>query len=184
MSRLLEDYVGIVAEDGIKTNKNAEFGGSLTVTGAITAPSGITGPVAGALTPTSYKVPTEVVIATNVIDAAETGKTFFLNSATAFVSTLPAPAAGLNFKFIMGATGPSGGNHTVVTAASANIIAGNLLYGPTDDAGTVDADADTLTFVASQAVPGDFVEVISDGTNYFVVGVAAVAEGITITKAG
>src|SRR5258707_188541 len=43
----------------------------------------------------------ETVTATNIILASESGKTFFLNSATEFVSTLPAPAAGLKFKFVV-----------------------------------------------------------------------------------
>ena len=38
---------------------------------------------------------TEAVTTTNVIAASETGTHFVLNSATAFVSTLPALAAGL-----------------------------------------------------------------------------------------
>src|SRR3972149_2841219 len=40
-------------------------------------------------------VPTEIVAATNVIAASESGTTFFLSHATEFASTLPAPAAGL-----------------------------------------------------------------------------------------
>ena len=66
---------------------------------------------------------TEVVTATNVIAAAESGTTFFLNAATEFVSTLPAPAAGLNFRFIVSAA-PSGASYTVVTTSSSNIIIG------------------------------------------------------------
>ena len=49
--------------------------------------------------------PTESVTTTNVITAAESGTTFFLNLAGGFTSTLPAPATGLNYKFIV-ATAP------------------------------------------------------------------------------
>jgi hypothetical protein len=125
---------------------------------------------------------TEVVTATNVITAAETGKTFFLNSATEFVSTLPAPAAGLNYKFIVTAA-PSGASYTVVTNASANVIKGNVVTSE-DAAGDFEtAGADTISFVDGQAVAGDMVEVHCDGTNWFAYGRSKVAAGITITTA-
>lgn len=125
----------------------------------------------------------EVVTTTNVIGASESGKTFFLSAATGFVSTLPAPAAGLRYKFIIGATAPSSGNHTVVTTSSANIIFGVLGVATVDDAGAIAASEDTITFVASTALAGDWVEVISDGTNWYVTGCATVAEAITTTQA-
>ena len=60
----------------------------------------------------------EIVTTTNVITREESGKTFILNSATAFVTTLPAVEAGLEFTFIAGATQVTGGNHTIVPNAS------------------------------------------------------------------
>lgn len=126
-------------------------------------------------------VPTENVTATNVITAAESGKTFFLNSATEFVSTLPAPAAGLRFTFIVVAA-PSGASYTVVTTSSANIIKGNQnsVAGDAGDFGTAD---DTISFVDGQSVAGDKVEVISDGTSWFAYAISKVAAGITFTQA-
>jgi hypothetical protein len=125
---------------------------------------------------------TEVVAATNVIAATETGTTFFLNHATEFVSTLPAPAAGLNFKFIV--TGaPSGASYTIVTNSSANIIKGNVVTSE-DAAGDFETSGgDTITFVDGQAVAGDMVELHCDGTNWFAYGRSKVAAGITITTA-
>ena len=64
---------------------------------------------------------TEAVTTTNVITAAESGTRFVLNSATAFVSTLPTPAAGLEYWFYIGATEPTT-SHTVVTASSAILL--------------------------------------------------------------
>lgn len=123
----------------------------------------------------------EIVTTTNVITAAESGKIFFLNSATEFVSTLPAPAAGLRYTFIVTAA-PSGASYTVVTTSSANIIKGlqNSVAGDAGDNGTAD---DTITFVDGQAVAGDKVEVISDGTNWFAYAISKVAAGITFTQA-
>lgn len=127
---------------------------------------------------------TEVVAATNVITAAESGKVFFLNHATEFVSTLPAPAAGLKFTFVV--TGaPSGASYTIVTTASNNIIKGQV-YTCEDAGGSGDSETsggDTITFVDGQSVAGDRVDVICDGTNWFAYCFAKVVAGITITTA-
>lgn len=126
---------------------------------------------------------TEAVTTTNVITAAESGTRFVLNSATAFVSTLPTPAAGLEYWFYIGATEPTT-SHTVVTASSANIIVGNVVS-PEDALGSVATvtDADTVTFVANKAVHGDYVHVWSDGTNWYLDGMCKVQDGITTTQA-
>ena len=123
---------------------------------------------------------TEAVTTTNVIAASETGTHFVLNTATAFVSTLPAPAAGLEFWFHIGATEPTT-SHTVVTTSSANIIQGNLAspdMNAASDVTTV-ADADVITFVASKAVHGDFAHVWCDGTNYYLDGMCKAFDGMT-----
>lgn len=125
---------------------------------------------------------TEVVAATNVITAAESGKVFFLNHATEFVSTLPAPAAGLNYTFIVSGA-PSGASYTIVTNSSANIILGHVVCsaGGTGDSET--SGGDTITLVDGQAVVGDRVDVSCDGTNWFVRASCKVVAGITITTA-
>lgn len=141
----------------------------------------LTSPVVN--TPT-IKDLTEVVSATNVIAATETGSVFFLNSATEFVSTLPAPAAGLKFRFIVSAA-PSGASYTIVTNSSANIILGHIVSAE-DANGSGDSETsggDTISFVDGQAVVGDMVEVFCDGTNWFAYGRSKVVAGITITTA-
>jgi hypothetical protein len=122
---------------------------------------------------------TEVVTTTNVITAAESGSTFILNSATAFVSTLPAKAAGLRFTFYAGATQVTGGNHTVVPNASDD----NTIYGEYLVAGvTVPASAEgSINWVADTILPGDRVELFNDGTNWYVSGAAAASGAITFT---
>src|SRR5215213_1051351 len=98
----------------------------------------------------------EVVTATNVITASESGKTFFLNSATEFVSTLPAAAAGLRYSFIVTAA-PASASYTVITpgaSGGANIILGHILSSQ-DAGGSADSETsggDTITFVDSKAV--------------------------------
>lgn len=126
----------------------------------------------------------EVVTAANVITAAENGKTFFLNSATEFASTLPAPALGLKYKFVVSAA-PSGASYTITTTSSANIIVGQATSAE-DAAGSVDFEAtgcDTISFVDAKAVIGDWVEVVSDGTNWFACGGCSVQDAITFTTA-
>lgn len=128
---------------------------------------------------------TEVVTATNVITAAESGKTFFLSSATEFVSTLPAAAAGLRYTFIVTAA-PSGADYTITTDSSANIIKGQVYTLDVNSATDPDFEvtgADTVSFVSAKAVAGDRVDVICDGTNWFVYGFCSVFDAITITTA-
>lgn len=119
----------------------------------------------------------EVVTGANVITAAESGKTFFLNAATGFASTLPTPALGLRFKFVIKAT-PTSGNHTVVTAGGVNIIDGMADVNSTL---VLASDEDSINFIANTAISGDWVEVISDGDAYYVSGQSGAAGGITFT---
>ena len=128
---------------------------------------------------------TEVVTATNVIAATETGTTFFLNSATEFVSTLPAPAAGLKFSFVVTAA-PSGASYTIVTNSSANIIKGQAYTVDVNSATDTDFETsggDTISFVDAKAVAGDRVDLICDGTNWFAYAFSSVFDAITFTTA-
>lgn len=124
----------------------------------------------------------EVVTATNAIAYSECGKTFFLNSATEFASTLPLPQAGCYFKFIVAAA-PAAASYTVVTSGSGNILIGgiNELEVDTSDDGPYDNNGDTITFADGVAVVGDYAELISDGTSWFINGQANADGGITVT---
>ncbi len=121
-----------------------------------------------------------------MITAAESGKTFFLNSATEFVSTLPAPAAGLKYTFIVTAA-PSGASYTVVTEGGCQVLGGHVLTSDVYTDSAVDADTEnditgtTITFVDGVSVVGDRADVISDGTGWYVQCACARVLGITIT---
>lgn len=127
----------------------------------------------------------EVVAATNVITAAETGKTFFLSHATEFASTLPAPALGLHYRFFV-ADAPESANYTITTTDSANIILGQIyttdVNSATDPAFTV-TGVDTITIVAAKAVLGDSVDVFCDGTNWFARVFTSVFDAVTFDTA-
>lgn len=127
----------------------------------------------------------ETVNTTNVIAAAETGTTYFLHNNSGFASTLPLPAAGLRFTFLV-AVAPSGGSYTIVSAGGANIIKGHVCSSDLNAASDGDVETsggDTITLVDGKAVAGDRVDLIADGTNWYVVGSCAAFDAITITTA-
>lgn len=122
----------------------------------------------------------KALITTYTVPESENGMTYTLNLAGGFAVTLPAPKIGLRYTFIAGISPTTA--YTVVTAASANIMKGFA----TNAAGalvTPLSAGDTITFVANQAVAGDQVTVVSDGTSWFMTGWAQVAAGVTITQA-
>lgn len=122
----------------------------------------------------------EVVTTTNVILAAETGTHFVLNSATAFVSTLPTVKLGLEFWFHIGATAPTT-THTVVPAV-AGTIEGSLSTPETPTTAiTVAAAVDSINFIANKAVHGDMAHVWCDGTTWYLDGHCFVQDGMTTT---
>ena len=141
--------------------------------GDITATS-ITAPISG---PVSNMTATAAL----TLSTADSGDTIFLSSATEFATTLPLPAAGLSYTFIVAAA-PSGASYTVVTNGSANIIKGQAYpaSGAAGDTGTAD---DTISIVDGQSVAGDRVLIVSDGTSWFAYAYCAVAAGVTFTQA-
>jgi len=147
-----------------------------TFSGPVASDNGFIGNITGA-------VATTELTAASTLTAAQSGTTLFLNSATEFATTLPLPAAGLTYTFIVKAA-PSGASYTIVTNGSANIIKGVQVTaedaGGSGDSGTAD---DTITFVDGQAVAGDMVTVISDGTNWFAYATTKLVAGLTFTQA-
>lgn len=129
--------------------------------------------------------PPEVVTATNVISEDESGKTFFLNSATEFVSTLPAPKLGMRFTFIVKAA-PASASYTIVTSGSANVIKGAVFSSDLNAASDGDIETsggDTITLVDSKAVAGDRVELFCDGTYWYAHAFCSAFDAVTFTTA-
>lgn len=120
---------------------------------------------------------TEVVTAANVILASENGATYFLALAGGFASTLPAPAMGLQFHFVVQIAPTTA--YTIIAPASATILYGNSqsAQGGASGIGTGEA---TFSFVANQAAIGDYCDWISDGTNWYVKAGANLDAAITI----
>lgn len=115
----------------------------------------------------------EVVTTTNVLTAAESGKTFFLAAAAGFVTTLPAPALGLEFTFIV-KTPPTSNGYFVVTSGGADIgvVSVNELETDTGDDGPSDDNADSIKFVENLALAGDILKIRCDGTLWYAIGQA------------
>ncbi len=125
----------------------------------------------------SITSPTELVTTTNVITATENGKTFYLNAVGGFTSTLPAPALGLKYKFIV-KTAPTTA-YIITTNGGDNVLQGTFL----DIVGELVAitNQDTLNFVASTSLVGDSLEVESDGTNWYCTAFSKADGGITVS---
>lgn len=141
-----------------------------TFTGPVISDNGFIGPVA---------VTTKTAAST--LTAADSGRTVFLDSATEFATTLPLPAAGLRFTFIV-KSAPVGTPYTIVTNGGANIIKG-MQFNAAGAAGDTGTGDDTISFVASSSVAGDRVDLVSDGTNWFAYAFCTLAASITFTTA-
>jgi len=124
----------------------------------------------------------EDLTAASTLGSGDSGKVFFLNSAAEFTTTLPACSgnAGWNVTFVIKAA-PSGANYVVSSASSGDYVLGSVV----DGAGTVDTSDGTdtqINFVSGQAVAGDWVKLVCDGSAWYIVGgLGAVAAGITIS---
>lgn len=127
--------------------------------------------------------PTEIVTAANTLVASECGKIMYLNSATEFASTLPTVStvtSGCAFTFVVKAA-PSGASYTIITGNSLeNVMQGTVYNGTGFD---TQAAGDTITLVDGAAKIGDRVDLVSDGTYFYVRGNSGSNTGITISQA-
>lgn len=126
----------------------------------------------------------EILAAARTLVASDLSKTFYLNLAGGFATTMPAPVLGGKVKFIV-QTAPTTA-YTIVTLGSANIMKGHVLSADLNAASDGDIETsggDTFTFVANKAVAGDWVEFESDGTSWFASARVSVFDAATITTA-
>lgn len=110
--------------------------------------------------------------ATTTLTEADTGKTYICSQAGAYDITIPAVTVkGWTAKFILGT---AGSNDFDVIGGTEDKMVG-IEMGDTNTA--ITADSDKVTFVASNAVVGDWIEVLSDGSNYYVTHAAVADNG-------
>lgn len=119
----------------------------------------------------------EAVTGAVTLTAEDSGKVLILKASAGAQITLPAVAtsAGLRFKFIVGQLFATT-NWTVLAAS--NVIEGSVLVAGAHVAGV---NENTISFVASAESVGDFAELVSDGTNWYVNGSGVSAGSITLT---
>lgn len=112
--------------------------------------------------------------ADTTLTAADSGKIFMLDAIGEAI-TLPAVSSGVNYKFIVSTTVATS-NWTIVAPAA-------VIQGSAQVAGAVIAasDEDTITLVVAKALPGDWVSLVSDGTNWYVEGSCVTTVGLTFT---
>jgi len=130
---------------------------------------------------TTQKKATQSLTAAATLTENDSGKTFFLNLATGFTVTLPAPTDGVEYEFVVGTAPTTAYIINNASGTSGNNVVGHVLSSSGGAEDTEPTNGDSVSFVASTAVLGDRVHVISDGTYWYVRASCAAAGGIVIT---
>jgi len=129
----------------------------------------------------------ETVSSDKTIGDAETGELYFINvSSNSVIVTLPTPKAGMYFKFIMAVAshGEATYDFTLTTHDSTCDIQGPLVTGNSGatEIGGYPAAIEQAGTTISRIIldssegaigAGDYLEVVSDGTDWYVSGVLA-----------
>jgi len=117
----------------------------------------------------------ETVTATGSLNLSDSGKVFRI-SGTGYTVTLPAPTAGWKAKFVVAAAFST---DFVVQSPADNrdTINGGVMV----NGAIVEADAvDRVTFEDDAESIGDYIEIHSDGTSYFLWGNGNAASSISV----
>ena len=117
----------------------------------------------------------ETLAAATTLTAADSGKTYLI-SGTGYTVTLPAPHAGFSVKFIVAAAFST--DCVVQTPAdNRDTLNGGVIV----NGAIVESDAtDRVTFEDGAESIGDFIEISSDGTSFFLFGNGNAASSITV----
>ncbi len=119
------------------------------------------------------------------INVEDSGKTFITPQTAGPINvtyTLPLPQAGLHFRFVNGAPAALAGDVNIATHGAANILFGMAISGPTGGTALLAiATNHIIRFASAESVLGDYIDLISDGTNYYVEAISSVGGSITVT---
>lgn len=118
----------------------------------------------------------ETISSASTLTEADSGKWYELNNSTGVVVTLPAVKSGVNFRFVVGATFAT--DNFVIDSAEGDNINGILVV---NGASVAASDEDQINFVASAESIGDFIDIWSDGSGWYVYGIGNSAGSITAT---
>ena len=106
------------------------------------------------------------------LGAKDSGKTYILENTLARTITLPAVKAGAKFKFVVS---DSTAASTIATSEGTSLIKGGILL-----ATAWETLAGTTLTAATDAGVGDWVELVCDGTYWYISGQSGHANGFTI----
>lgn len=127
---------------------------------------------------TSLLIPTETITAAKTLVPADSGKTFIVGPA-ALTITLPGVVAAGNgwmCRIIIGDAAATG--NTIITentTADTNVIAGSTATAADGAAAEANEGFTTITFDKTARQKGDQVDIVGDGTNFYVTGITASA---------
>jgi len=123
-----------------------------------------------------YAVVTETITGARTLTASDSGKYFTLSASAGAEVELPAvTVAGFKARFTVGSAFATT-NWTITSAT--NVIQGSADVNSTSVPG---ANENTISFVATAETIGDYIEIYSDGTNFYAYGIGASAGAITFT---
>lgn len=119
----------------------------------------------------------ETITGAITLNAEDSSKVFILNAAAGAQITLPAvaDAAGQNYRFIVGALFAT--TAWTIRAASAVIQGGAIV----NSVLVSSANRNLITFAHAADTVGDYVDLVCDGTNWYVNGIGTAAGAITFT---
>lgn len=117
---------------------------------------------------------TEVSLATTLTQS-DSGKVLYLKATTGKAITLPAPVDGFKVKIVTAQAFAT--TAWTIVSTGANVRGGAIV----NSAFVASAGTTTITLSASAETLGDFIELVSDGTSYFVSGVGASASSIAFS---
>jgi len=119
---------------------------------------------------------TETITGARTLTASDSGVFFTLSAAAGAQITLPSVAiAGWKARFTIGLAFATT-NWTLKSAT--NVIQGSADVNSTLVPG---ANENTISFVSTAETVGDYIDIYSDGTNFYAYGIGAAAGAITFT---
>ena len=118
----------------------------------------------------------ETISSASTLTEADSGKWYELNNSTGVTVTLPAVKSGVNFRFVVAAAFAT--SNFVIDSAEGDNINGILVV---NGASVAASGEDQINFVASAESVGDFIDIWSDGSGWYVWGIGNSAGSITAT---
>ncbi len=122
------------------------------------------------------------LITTYQVLRSDNGRNFLLDLAAGFVVTLPIVASvnpGFRVRFIIEEP-PSGGDYDITAEGAIAVVGIKELPVTTGTDGIQSTGCTTITFADGVAILGDWIDLITDGTNWFVIGHVRTTLAITL----